>query len=237
MKIVVISTFATDKLIYLDSGEVETLPGGPAHWIKETYRRLGVSPEFITGNKEVTVEMEVVGREPGPGKIVINGSKIVIPDKIVADGFIVNILDEFDLEQVLKLEKGAVLLDIAGYTRTGEFLQGRKSPEMPSESVRKRIDIIKASREEYDLMPKEWREEQQSNRVMLKTLGADGVDVWFKGEFFHLDAPKVDSKNVIGAGDTFGSTFLLKFLQDQGDVRKAAEHSIEQVAKLFMSKN
>ncbi len=234
--ILVLSTYAEDRMIYLETGEREVRPGGPALWIERTYKRMGVPYRIITSGQMVLVDLELVKGEPLPGKVRTNGSRVVIAEEQTAAGILINTLDDFDLNQVLKLN-GTVLLDIAPYTRTGEFLDQRRNVDLPPPEVRSRISIIKANHEEYPYMPRVWAEEQKQERILIHTLGKDGLNLFAKGREFHIPAPQGKPKNLLGAGDTFGSAFLAHFVQNGGDAKAACIEAVNQVASLFDEKS
>jgi len=233
--ITVISTFAADTLIDAATGRREEKPGGPAYWIGKTYERLGIPHRFITGTARTTVEMEILNGEPGPGKMITQGSRIVIDEPLSSDGFLVNILDDFDIEQILRLD-GVTALDIAGYTRAGPFLQQRKPPSVPAAAVRERLSIIKANNEEYGLMPESWRAEQAAQRVLLHTRGSAGVDLHVRGRLHHFESPCARPKTVIGAGDTLGASFLAHFLLLERDAAEACRAALADLCELLEGK-
>ena len=233
--IVVLSSYAEDRVIYLETGERATHPGGPALWIERTYQRMGVPYRMLTSGRTVLVELELVRGEPLPGKVCTNGSQVVIAEDLLAEGVLINTLDYFDLRQVLKV-RGTILLDIAPYTRTGEFLDQRRAMELPPPEVRERITIIKANHEEYPYMPLAWALEQKEQRVLIHTLGRDGLDLYVRGDRAHFDAPTGKPKNLLGAGDTFGAAFLAYFVRENRDACAACAAAIAEVARLFAEK-
>ena len=231
-----LSTFCEDTCIYSESGKTEITPGGPAIWIQRALGALGVSPRIITGDKPVSTEVVLVKGEPLPGKLFTNNSRICLPDKIIADGFIINFLDDFDIEEVKELS-GVVLLDIAPYTRVGPFRQEKAPVPLPPREVRAAIDILKANHEEYPFIPQEWAEEQKRERILLHTLGRGGVDLWVRGTLTHFDARYLEVKNVLGAGDTFGSSFLYYYLTNGHDAAEACVRAMETVYQFLVEKN
>lgn len=233
--ILVVTTFAKDTMVYVETGERESKPGGPGHWIKETYDRMGVKFTALTSDREVNVEMELVNGEPLPGKIIANGSKIVVDRPMKYDGVVINFLDDFDLDQ-LSLIEGTVLLDIAAYTRDGIYKQQRRMVPLPSKEIREKINIIKTNDEEFPWIPEEWVKEQRDERILLHTLGKRGVDLWVRGELTHFDPPKEKPKNVLGAGDTFGAAFLYHILVNGGDAISATTQAVKEIRELFIQK-
>lgn len=235
-RILVLSTFATDTLIEIASGKTTERPGGPAHFIKSNFERMGVPHNIVTGEGPVSVVMEVVDGECQPGKIYTNGSKIRVNGNVPKDsydGTVINFLDDFDMDQVLQLE-GVIELDIGPLTRGGEYRQSRVVAEIPSKEVRERISIIKASDEEYPAIPKEWALEQQEERIMLHTLGSEGCVLWDRGKRYNFAPPSVKPKSALGAGDTIGSAFLAHYLMNGGDAPGACEQAILELDKFFM---
>lgn len=231
-----VSTFCEDTCVYSESGKVEVTPGGPAIWIQRALQSLGVSPRIITGDKPVSTEVILVKGEPLPGKLFTNDSRIRLTDEITADGFIINFLDDFDIKEVTKLS-GVVLLDIAPYTRVGPFRQEKAPVPLPPREVRAAVDILKANHEEYPFIPDDWAEEQKRERILLHTLGRDGVDLWVRGELTHFDARYLEVKNVLGAGDTFGSSFLYYYLTNGNDAAIACARAMETVYQFLIEKN
>lgn len=231
-----ISTFCEDTCVYSESGETQVSPGGPAVWIKKALEAFGVSPTIITGDRQVSTEVVLVKGEPLPGKLFTNNSRIHLTENLAADGFIINFLDDFAIEQVVKLS-GVVLLDIAPYTRVGPFRQEKATVPLPPRNVRAAIDILKANHEEYPFIPNEWAEEQKRERILLHTLGRDGVDLWVRGALTHFDARYLEVRNVLGAGDTFGSSFLYYYLTNGHDAGDACQRAMETVYQFLLEKN
>jgi pfkB family carbohydrate kinase len=231
-----VSTFCEDTCIYSESGKIEVTPGGPAIWIQRALEAFGVSPHIITGDKPVSTEVVLVKGEPLPGKLFTNNSRIHLSEPLIADGFIINFLDDFDIELVKKLS-GIVLLDIAPYTRVGPFRQEKASVPVPSREARAAIDILKANHEEYPFIPQEWVEEQKSERILLHTLGRGGVDLWVQGSLIHFDARYLEVRNVLGAGDTFGSSFLYYYLTNGHNPADACMRAMERVYQFLLEKN
>jgi hypothetical protein len=194
-----------------------------------------VPHSFILGTEETLVQVSIVRGEPPPGRNITNGSQILVLGPMRAAGIIINTLDDFDLQQVSLLE-GTVLLDVGRLTRDGPYHQLRKMVPLPDVDIRRRISIIKANDEEAPYLPKEWIEEQQNKRIYLYTRGREGVDIWVKGQYLHFPAPTLTPKNVLGAGDTFGSAFLATYLAQGESVELACKAAIDQVCKLFEEK-
>lgn len=232
--ITVISTYAQDIIKDLTTEHVEKKRGGGAHWIEKVYTELGVSFDMVTGQDDAVTTVFVENGTAQYG-MLNEVHDIVIEEELHDDGFLINTMqDEFNLNQVAKLE-GAVMVDIAGFTREGErgTVQKTCSVIMPPKEVREKITIIKANEHEYPCMSQEWIDEQQNERIMLHTLGAGGVDLWIRGELVHIDAPETKPKNTLGAGDTFGAVFLYEYLANDGDAEQACHKATEAVGKLF----
>ena len=234
-EILVLSTYAEDSMVYMETGETDTRAGGPAHWIEETYKRMEVPHRLITSGIEVTVKMELYEGVPAPGKVYTHGSKIIVENEETAEGILINYLDDFDIDQIRKLN-GIILFDIAPLTRTGEFRTERKSVELPPADIRSRIEIIKANCEEHPHLPVEWVEEQKQERVYIHTRGKEGLDLWVRGERIHFPAPPEKPKNVLGAGDTFGAAFLFAYITNGRDGEQACKSALAQVRELFIQK-
>lgn len=233
--VLVLSTYAEDSMVYMETGETETRAGGPAHWIEEAYKRMGVAHRIITSGIEVTVKMELYEGVPLPGKVYTHGSKIVVDEDQSAAGILINFLDDFDISQIRKLN-GVILFDIAALTRTGEFRTERQSVALPDPDIRTRIDIIKANHEEHPHLPPEWVEEQKRDRIYIHTRGKDGLDLWIQGEHVHFEAPPEKPKNVLGAGDTFGAAFLAAFISNGENAEAACRTALAEVRELFVQK-
>lgn len=235
-RILAISTYCEDTCIYSETGRKEVTPGGPALWIVRALEKLGVTPEVKVGDKQVTTEVTLINGEPLPGKLFTNSSKITLESPVDYDGIIINFLDDFDILQ-LRLVSGTVLLDIAPYTRVGPLRQQKAPVPLPPADVRAKISIMKANHEEFPYIPAEWVEEQKSERILLHTLGKNGVDLWDRGTLTHLDAKSINAKNVLGAGDTFGSSFLFYYLTGGHDAVSACQRAMNEVYEFLLAKN
>ena len=231
-RILVLTTFARDVMVYVETGVREERAGGPGTWIVEAYDRMGVPYELLTSGITIDVEMELLKGEPPPGKVITHGSRIVIERPYRAEGILINFLDDFDIAQVRQLH-GEILLDGAHYTRCGPFRQEKALLALPPPELRERIAILKVNHEEYPFVPPEWIAELKERGVLLHTLGARGVELWANGNCHHFQPRSVAVKNVLGAGDTFGAAFLAHYLGSGKDALAACEGALAEVAALF----
>ena len=231
----IVSTFATDIIYFLDKRIVEKHPGGSGYWIRRVFDKNNINYTIFSGEYEASIEAKITEGQPLPGKIK-NLSPIIIREKASFDGTVIcTMKDEFNILDVGKIS-GVIALDVAGFTRKGKWGEKKGKVELPPSRIRKKITILKANHEELPFIPKEWIDEQKQKRILLHTLGGNGVDMWTRGKQYHFKAPDLQPKNVLGAGDTFIASFLVAYLENKNDSIKACNLATEEVNNLFLEK-
>lgn len=207
-RIVIISSFASDKIRYQDVGVVKIKKGGPAFWISKTLKKKKLEFRMLSGKKPAEVAINI--DKTGERGVFLSISKIHLKSKKKAAAFIIStVANEFSLNEINKLS-GLVALDIQGYVRA---LKSKKDSKIKiPERITKKIDILKATREEARFLEKKFISDQK-RRILILTEGHRGVDIFYHGRRLFLKVDKVSSIDTIGAGDVFLTIFVIEFLK------------------------
>jgi hypothetical protein len=200
------------KDIYLDRNLKVTkeISGGPALFIENVLKENNV--KYVNHYKSVGIVKILINEQGEFGKIEKAEKLKDYPD-LKKDDFILisTLLDEIDLSKFSDFEN--IFLDAQGYVRnpSGEF--GSKILyKMPDNFKPK---ILKVTELESTYLTKDFIMDQK-NRILLVTKGEFGLDVYknnIKRSF--LVTNKIKSENTVGAGDTFFSNFVLKFMENK----------------------
>jgi len=199
MRVTVISTFATDKLIK-NSG-VTFRKGGPALFITRTLDELNIPYDLFCSDNAI-VEIDMRGNNE-KGRIIR-----VTPIKRVSEirkGLVLisTLLKEFELKAIGEFP----CLDIQGYVRDGTGFGKKK--KFDSEELEK-FEVVKATGEEIQYIPKS---RVNSIKVLVVTNGCEGFDVITQGEKYSFRTNRIECDDTIGAGDTFFTAFCVKYYQ------------------------
>lgn len=229
-KLVVISSFARDKIVYPKLNRADARPGGPAFWISRTLQNLGVGFIVLSGKRNAQVE--IIVDKDGERGAVRSVDRIKVHRSEVADArfiLISTILDEFDLG-VLNDFGGYIIFDIQGYVRSART---RNKPFLPPAGVTKRIRVLKATAEEFANLTDEFID-MLRDAIILITKGKEGVDVFENRKKYSLPGSEIKTwpADTVGAGDVFLAAFTSQFLNGKLAV-EAAEFAIQYAAQFL----
>jgi len=209
--LLIISSFARDKITYLKSGKTVEKLGGPAFWISETLKDLKIDFDILTGKKRAEVEIFIDDSQENG--IIKSVDKIALKEKRKADLIIIStISNEFDLGLISDKLDGDVVLDMQGYVRHAKLLNNNFN--FPT-NLAKRIKIIKATEEESAHLKTELAD-IHSGIILLITKGKDGADIVENGKKYSFQAPEIKSaSNTLGAGDVFLTAFTVSYMNNK----------------------
>ncbi len=224
------STLAQDTLLR-ESGEVISRQvGGPLMFIRNVFDQEGVPYVIHSG---VNMNVEILIKDDG------EFGKINPPEKVnKATGsknwiVVSTLLDEWDISH-LESTSPNVFLDIQGYVRDGSAF-GRKQFWSPSESLQNSILCMKGTEEELEYVPPEIIESQKQ-RILLSTMGENGLDLFWNYQKIHIPAETVNNlPDTVGAGDTFFSYFISHFIRGNNP-EKSANYATNKTAAFLEGK-
>ncbi len=229
--LLVVSSFALDKITYRKSGRVTVKPGGPAFWISRTLQDLGVDFGILTGRKKARVE--IIVDESGEYGVIRSIGPIKLYKKWGAELILIStIADEFKLSEINNL-KGDIILDVQGYIRC---TKSRNTKFLMPKHIVKRVKVLKATAEEYAHLETKFIA-MLGDAIILITKGRDGVDIIERRRKYSLQTPRIQLGPVdaIGAGDVFLAAFTSQFIRGR-ETRKAAEFATQYTSQ-FLHKN
>ncbi len=221
MKATIISSFAEDILIN-ESG-IERREGGPALFISNVFKEFKMPFDIFTGKKS-SVEIDM-RKNVEKGRIISLGK---ILQEIPAGAELVlisTLLDEFELKAIGSF----CCLDLQGYVRNGKDFGKKKN--FDSEEL-ERFDVIKATKEEIEYIPKSRKEKI---KLLLLTNEENGFEILKDGKIYSFVVEKIEAKNTIGAGDTFFASFCLEYYQTR-DILKSVEFAKSNTAIFLKNK-
>jgi len=228
--LLVISSFAKDKITYRKSGETLEKIGGPAFWISRTLKDIGMKFDIITGKRDAEIEITV--NKNGESGIIRSVSEIIPEAEINADFIIIStIADEFKLETISNNFKGEIALDLQGYIRASKL--NNKEFILPK-NIGKKIKIIKLTEEELDFLKSKFID-SYPDIIFIITKGKFGADIIKNGSSFHYCAPKIKFIDTLGAGDVFLAAFTAQIIKCN-DIPKSGNYANNYVSQ-FLKKN
>lgn len=227
--IIVISSFAEDVVTDLQDA-VQTLSGGPAYWIQNTFGKVSQPFRIITGKETSRVHIQLLP-DGETGSSVVT-SPIELPDAVSADLFLIStIFDEFSLDQLTHLS-GKIVLDVQGYVRVAK--KNNRLFSIPTHLADK-ISVLKATKDELKFVDPEMVE-RQKKKILIVTRGSAGFEVFSNSICTLFNSTNVvAAQNTIGAGDVFLSSFCSFFLKSES-VLDAASRAREMVEKFLQDK-
>ncbi len=204
------STFTRDLLSDTRTGRSSVHKGGPAFFLKKACEEEGIVSELHVGPKvDVRIHIDEHGEvgtvsECPPNSLpsIESGSSVIVS----------TIMQEWNPEVLAHLGC-SLYLDVQGFVRapgvggTKTLWQEFSGPW--TESVR----CLKATKEELLFLPKQSVEDQKQ-RMLIVTHGANGAEVFLNGErSFFVPSKIVLSSNTVGAGDTFFGHVVCEILK------------------------
>lgn len=227
--ILVISSFACDKITYLKSGKNVMKHGGPAFWISKTLQDLEVKFDMLTSKKEAKIEITIDEfEEKGTIQSV---DKILLKKKKKANFILIStIANEFELDTINNL-KGDLIIDIQGYVRYSK-IHNRKF--LLPENIAKRIKILKATEEEFVHLGSKFINAHQ-DIILLITKGKNGADIVASGKKYFFPTPKIKPNDTIGAGDVFLTAFVTQFIRGE-NINDSGKFAVRYTSRFLKKK-
>lgn len=233
-KLVLVLASESEDCIYKESEKTPTIrKGGPAFFIRKAFDDLGIEYR-LAKSSPAKVEIKITkNKEIGR---ILKPDEIEIPRKIVEPYVLVSTIGPNALNLDFLAEyNGSVFLDIQGFVRQEEGTKfGGKKIWKEADAFVKNVLVFKGTSEEISFLPKNALEEAKS-KILIETKSKKGVTAWEKGEKIELRPEKIiKTENTIGAGDTFMSAFVYKFI-DSGDVKDSLLFALDYTTCFLVS--
>lgn len=232
-KITILSRYAKDRLFDPKKHFTDEKIGGPAFFLTKVFDRDKIEYDLKLAS-QVVVDI-LINSEGEFGRIKMQISPVKVNFKSINTPYMVisTILDDFSLAN-LNDYKGKVFFDVQGYVREGDNF-GQKKVWNPSEKISKSIYSLKGTEEELSYVNSEFIEKQK-RKVLISTKGKLGCDIFIAGEKYQLKPHQiVETKDAIGAGDTFFGNFISNFIQTN-DLILSVTNSIPATSKFLQEK-
>ncbi|MGH2447023.1 MAG: PfkB family carbohydrate kinase [Chloroflexota bacterium] len=217
-----VASRAIDHIAYSNGG-TEVLPGGPARYIIAELDRRGVVYQLITG---APVEVEVASSSEGETYRIAPVPRITLPSTLSGPVILSPIMREIDPADVPPAAE-PIFIDLQGFVRQP---RGEAPLVIPDalEDLLSRARVVKASREEWDLLPATLRR-MIDHITVVTTQGPVGAELRHDGQVRWIAARPVEIRRAIGAGDTFLAAMAVEILAGQDDLAaaQAAARSVE----------
>lgn len=231
-KIVVISSYAQDRLVSPQGKIVKNQLGGPILFLHRALKDSGIPHELIYGDK---INVEILISERGEfGKVLTTPKVQPLPFLKPSSWVIIStVLQEWDLTSLLNFE-GRVFVDIQGFVRDGSDFGKKKYWEEVAVFADK-IFCLKGTRQEVSYLPKEVLENQKQ-RLLVITDGDQDLEVFYQGKRFFIPVEQSKKpKDTIGAGDIFLGYLVASMYQGKNPL-EAVKHATYKVAQFLRSK-
>lgn len=207
-KIIILSSFAQDRLFNKRGQILREQQGGPAYFIQSVFEEESANfeiPYQSTFEVEILItnkgEFGRIKSKPKPTKV--SWQSINQPTVLVS-----SILDEFSFDNIEDY-KGQVFIDVQGYVRDATNFGKKKFWDVDLQ----RYFCVKGTREEISYLPRD-QVNNQKQKMLLVTIGAKGSILYFKGKKITAKPVReMKSADTIGAGDTFLAYFVARYLQ------------------------
>jgi sugar/nucleoside kinase (ribokinase family) len=209
--VILISTRTVDRLPLPDGG-VRDIPGGPATYIGDAFRRLGRRFTIITGE---LADVRVIPHAAGQEYVIPALPPIPLPRRLSGPATVISpIIGEVPPESIPPVD-GLLVIDLQGFVRTPGLPTGEWSQPFDLAGLISRADVVKASSPELARLTRQSRAALE-DVVLLETLGADGLLLHDHNRRQQISARPVSSAHTIGAGDTLLAAFVDALLAGQG---------------------
>jgi hypothetical protein len=211
--IAIVSSYTTDRLLNGDTGEIiKDQRGGPALYAAAALERLGITPHVYT-HSEILVKMRVYEDEEF-GSAEYPHTPKPFPNVTEDAAIFSTILKEWSLDGAHDY-KGRIFMDVQGYVRDGSDF-GKKIMWEAADQYMDAVFCMRGNAFEMQYIPQKVLDDQKAKRMLITTYDKKGAIIFYKGKETKI-VPKtiVSPPNSIGAGDTFLSSFLAKFLKTE----------------------
>lgn len=206
-RVTLVSTNTRDTLTLPDGGR-KTIPGGPAFYIGEALRRLGLRCDLLTGE---VADVEVISSPHGEEYVIPALPPIQIPARLECEALVLSpIVREIEADSVPEVE-GLLVLDLQGFVREPGVSSGEVTTKFDLTGLLARADVVKASESELDRLTDTSRQ-TLADAILLTTMGERGALIRLDNHECFVPARFVETPYTIGAGDSYLAGFTAALL-------------------------
>jgi hypothetical protein len=206
-RVTLVSTNTRDTLT-LQDGSRQTIPGGPAFYIGDALRRLGLDCELLTGD---VAEVEVISTPHGEEYVIPALPPIRLPERFECAALVLSpIVREINPAAVPEVD-GLLVLDLQGFVREPGVSSGEVTTKFDLANLLVRAHVVKASESELDRLTDASRA-ALAGTILLTTMGERGAVVRCDSRECLIPARLVETPYTIGAGDSYLAGFTAALL-------------------------
>jgi sugar/nucleoside kinase (ribokinase family) len=217
-RVILVSTRTIDRLP-LSDGSVREIPGGPATYVAEAFRRLGRQFTLITGER---ADVEVIPGEDGQEYIIPALPPIALPPRLTASAVLISpIVGEVPPDAIPPVD-GLLVVDLQGFVREAGRPTGVFSRPFDLTGILRRAHVVKGSTSELCRLTHESRRVLR-HRLLLESRGGQGLVLHDGARDTRFDASPIASPHTIGAGDTMLAAFVDSLLTSNSPASAARE--------------
>lgn len=216
----VFSTYTKDFIVDKTKNKKAARRGGPAFFIENVFKKNKVAYKMNAQKAEIKIDLKN-GIERGFLNSLLKTKNITTTEKA---GLV--IISTVDSEWILKNEfsdETKLFLDVQGYIRVA-----KNDQSIFKYDFWKNIYCMKGTKEEIQQIPKEIIK-RQKEKILLVTKGSKGCDIYSKGKKMVLKPKTIaETKNTIGAGDTFFASFIVAFVKNNYNIVESGNFAIKE---------
>jgi hypothetical protein len=210
--ITLVSTRTVDHLPLPGGSGVRDLPGGPATYIGDAFRRLGRPFTLITGE---LADVQVLPAGEGQEYLIPALPPIPLPDRLEGPAAVISpIIGEVRPERVPPAD-GLLVIDLQGFVRRPGVPTGESAGLFELSGLLQRAQVVKASQSELGRLTPESLA-ALDGVLLLDTLGARGLILRDGRRQHRISGRPVEAAHTIGAGDTLLAGFVDALLSGHG---------------------
>lgn len=228
--IFIYSSFSKDKILNSEGSVLSNIKGGPAFYIEKVFKD-NKFPYTLKTRKVINVEIKLEkNKEIGRVKEKIKSHKVSLANCV--EPILISTIGKEWIFNNQPKKQAEIFLDIQGYVRNLNFLGGKAFFNAP---FLKNIFCLKGTEEELKFLPKKIIKDQK-NKCLIVTRGNDGSVIYYKNKkFVFKPLKKIRTASTIGVGDTFFASFVLNFIESNGNIIKSGQTATNDAAN-FLSK-
>jgi sugar/nucleoside kinase (ribokinase family) len=216
-RVTLVSTRTRDTLTFPD-GSRKTIPGGPANYIGDAFRLLGLECNLVTGD---VAEVDVISSPHGEEYVIPALTPIEFPQRLECAALLLSpIVREIDPDAVPEVD-ALLIIDLQGFVREPGVSSGDVRATFDLTDLLTRSDVVKASESEVRRLTAASRKALDGT-ILLTTLGERGALVRCDRREQFVPARVIKTPYTIGAGDSYLAAFTAAML-DGCDPIGAAE--------------
>jgi hypothetical protein len=206
-RVTLVSTKTRDTLT-LPDGSRKTIPGGPANYIGEAFRRLGLECDLLTGD---VADVEVISSPEGEEYVIPALAPIQLPPRLACAALLLSpVVREIDPDAVPDVD-GLLIIDLQGFVREPGVSSGDVITTFDLTDLLMRADVVKASESELQRLTDSSRKALDGT-ILLTTLGERGALVRCDRREAFVPARIIKTPYTIGAGDSYLAGFTAAIL-------------------------